>query len=52
MYKTREDRPLLIEFINFTVYYIFLFSLFCIVKPLAYIVDITSIDDEVHFLDE
>jgi hypothetical protein len=39
------------ELLHFIFYVVFLFSLFCVTKPLAWIVDRLSTDNDLKFLD-
>lgn len=40
------------DILHFAFYLLFLFSLYCITKPLAYIVDVLSTDDDIKFLED
>jgi len=51
-YKTSKERPTHIGILNFMAYHCFIISLYCITKPLAWLVDITSTEEDTQFLKE
>lgn len=46
-----ENRPMILDVLNSLFYGMFIFSLFMVTKPLAYLVDVTGRKDDVKFLE-
>lgn len=48
---SNEPRPMILDILNSLFYGLFIFSLFAVTKPLAWLVDLTSKKEDVKFLE-